>query len=240
MAFAAWRNAQDSSGNTIWQNVTGNGGAPLDPQEPTDPSLAITHQNFTNYGFQFYTVTNNSIIITSYLYNADANIWSLDSYLINLSYYSDFATNRNAMTLAHLLDSTDGNGTDFANLLTALANLSDADVGNALNALLPVVDGSVLEVTKASFDKFMSTFSILDASRSLQQVFRVLYAFLGIFGSLALIVASIGMHRPWQGPVHEAGMLEVPRSARQGRRSFGVYVDLQQGSTHSALRFLCW
>jgi putative ABC transport system permease protein len=38
-----------------------------------------------------------------------------------------------------------------------------------------------------------NTFSILDASRSLQQVFRVLYAFLGIFGSLALIVASIGI-----------------------------------------------
>jgi putative ABC transport system permease protein len=38
-----------------------------------------------------------------------------------------------------------------------------------------------------------NTFSILDASRGLQQVFRVLYAFLGIFGSLALIVASIGI-----------------------------------------------
>ena len=37
------------------------------------------------------------------------------------------------------------------------------------------------------------TFSILDASRGLQQVFKVLYAFLGIFGSLALIVASIGI-----------------------------------------------
>ncbi len=38
-----------------------------------------------------------------------------------------------------------------------------------------------------------STFSILDASNSLRQVFRVLYAFLGIFGSLALTVASIGI-----------------------------------------------
>jgi putative ABC transport system permease protein len=38
-----------------------------------------------------------------------------------------------------------------------------------------------------------TTFSILDASRSLQQVFRVVYAFLGIFGSLALTVASIGI-----------------------------------------------
>ena len=38
-----------------------------------------------------------------------------------------------------------------------------------------------------------NTFSILDASRSLRQVFRCLYAFLGIFGSLALTVASIGI-----------------------------------------------
>lgn len=37
------------------------------------------------------------------------------------------------------------------------------------------------------------TFSILDASRGLQLVFRVLYAFLGIFGSLALVVSSIGI-----------------------------------------------
>jgi putative ABC transport system permease protein len=38
-----------------------------------------------------------------------------------------------------------------------------------------------------------TTFSILDASRGLRQFFAVLYAFLGIFGSLALIVASIGI-----------------------------------------------
>jgi putative ABC transport system permease protein len=38
-----------------------------------------------------------------------------------------------------------------------------------------------------------TTFSILDASNSLRQIFRVLYAFLGIFGSLALTVASIGI-----------------------------------------------
>ncbi len=38
-----------------------------------------------------------------------------------------------------------------------------------------------------------TTFSILDASRSLQQVVRVLDIFLAIFGSLALAVASIGI-----------------------------------------------
>jgi len=38
-----------------------------------------------------------------------------------------------------------------------------------------------------------TTFSIADASKGLRQFFGVLYAFLGIFGSLALIVASIGI-----------------------------------------------
>jgi len=38
-----------------------------------------------------------------------------------------------------------------------------------------------------------NTFSILDASRGLKQLFGVLFAFLGIFGSLALVVASIGI-----------------------------------------------
>ncbi len=38
-----------------------------------------------------------------------------------------------------------------------------------------------------------NTFSILDASRSIQQFFRVLDVFLGIFGSLALAVAFIGI-----------------------------------------------
>jgi putative ABC transport system permease protein len=38
-----------------------------------------------------------------------------------------------------------------------------------------------------------TTFSILDASRSMRQFFKVLDLFLGIFGSLALAVASIGI-----------------------------------------------
>jgi putative ABC transport system permease protein len=57
-----------------------------------------------------------------------------------------------------------------------------------------VKDPSRIEGVEDAIKKMgFTTFSILDASRSLQQVFRVLYAFLGIFGSLALIVASIGI-----------------------------------------------
>jgi putative ABC transport system permease protein len=57
-----------------------------------------------------------------------------------------------------------------------------------------VKDPAQVQVVEDAIKKMgFGTFSILDASRGLQQVFRVLYAFLGIFGSLALIVASIGI-----------------------------------------------
>jgi putative ABC transport system permease protein len=53
--------------------------------------------------------------------------------------------------------------------------------------------GEVRKVEDAIKKMGFNTFSILDASRSIQQFFKVLYAFLGIFGSLALVVASIGI-----------------------------------------------
>jgi putative ABC transport system permease protein len=57
-----------------------------------------------------------------------------------------------------------------------------------------VKDPAQVQAVESAVKKMgFTTFSILDASRSLQQVFKVLYAFLGIFGSLALAVASIGI-----------------------------------------------
>lgn len=57
-----------------------------------------------------------------------------------------------------------------------------------------VKDPSKIQGVEDAIKKMgFTTFSILDASHSLQQVFKVLYAFLGIFGSLALAVASIGI-----------------------------------------------
>jgi len=57
-----------------------------------------------------------------------------------------------------------------------------------------VKDPSNIQGVEEAIKKMgFTTFSILDASHSLQQVFKVLYAFLGIFGSLALAVASIGI-----------------------------------------------
>src|ERR1700677_2774755 len=51
----------------------------------------------------------------------------------------------------------------------------------------------VQKVEDAIKKMVFNTFSILDASRSIQQFFKVLDVFLGIFGSLALAVAFIGI-----------------------------------------------
>jgi putative ABC transport system permease protein len=53
--------------------------------------------------------------------------------------------------------------------------------------------GGVQTVEDAIKKMGFNTFSILDASRSIQQFFKVLDVFLGIFGSLALAVAFIGI-----------------------------------------------
>jgi putative ABC transport system permease protein len=53
--------------------------------------------------------------------------------------------------------------------------------------------GQIQAVEDAIKKMGFNTFSILDASRSIQQFFKVLDVFLGIFGSLALAVAFIGI-----------------------------------------------
>jgi putative ABC transport system permease protein len=53
--------------------------------------------------------------------------------------------------------------------------------------------GEVQKVEDTIKKMGFNTFSILDASRSIQQFFKVLDVFLGIFGSLALAVAFIGI-----------------------------------------------
>ncbi|HEV2398392.1 MAG TPA: FtsX-like permease family protein [Candidatus Sulfotelmatobacter sp.] len=79
---------------------------------------------------------------------------------------------------------------------TDLREISQAASGKSVYSSISVrvknpsqIQGVEDAIKKMGF----TTFSILDASRSLQQVFKVLYAFLGIFGSLALAVASIGI-----------------------------------------------
>lgn len=79
---------------------------------------------------------------------------------------------------------------------TDLREISRAGTGERVYSSISVrvKDPSRIKAVEDAIKKMgFTTFSILDASRSLQQVFKVLYAFLGIFGSLALAVASIGI-----------------------------------------------
>lgn len=80
--------------------------------------------------------------------------------------------------------------------LADLREISRASSNQPLYASVSVrvKDPSKIQGVEDAIKKMgFTTFSILDASHSLQQVFKVLYAFLGIFGSLALAVASIGI-----------------------------------------------
>jgi len=69
---------------------------------------------------------------------------------------------------------------------------SDQPVYSSVN--VRVKNPSQVQTVEDAIKKMgFNTFSILDASRSIQQFFKVLDVFLGIFGSLALAVAFIGI-----------------------------------------------
>jgi putative ABC transport system permease protein len=69
---------------------------------------------------------------------------------------------------------------------------SDQPVYSSVN--VRVKNPNAVETVESAIKKMgFNTFSILDASRSIQQFFKVLDVFLGIFGSLALAVAFIGI-----------------------------------------------
>jgi putative ABC transport system permease protein len=67
--------------------------------------------------------------------------------------------------------------------------------GKTYYTLIVRVNGSshVKDVEKAIKDMGFNTFSLLDASKNLSRFFTILDLFLGIFGSLALAVASLGI-----------------------------------------------
>jgi len=78
---------------------------------------------------------------------------------------------------------------------TDLREISSGD-GQAMysSVSVRVKNPAQIRATEDAIKKMgFNTFSILDATRSLQQFFAVLDLFLGIFGSLALAVASIGI-----------------------------------------------
>ena len=76
--------------------------------------------------------------------------------------------------------------------LREISRASDQPVYSSLS--VRVKNPAQIQIVEDAIKKMgFTTFSIADASRGLRQFFGVLYAFLGIFGSLALIVASIGI-----------------------------------------------
>jgi ABC-type antimicrobial peptide transport system permease subunit len=79
---------------------------------------------------------------------------------------------------------------------TDLREISSAAANQSLysSVSVHVKNPAQIKATEDAVKKMgFNTFSILDATRSLQQFFAVLDLFLGIFGSLALAVASIGI-----------------------------------------------
>ena len=76
--------------------------------------------------------------------------------------------------------------------LREISHASDEAVYSSIS--VRVKNPATIQAVEDGIKKMgFTTFSIADASRGLRQFFGVLYAFLGIFGSLALIVASIGI-----------------------------------------------
>ena len=84
----------------------------------------------------------------------------------------------------HVLDPS--NLRDTTNLPGTSPTYPALEVRVASPRSIPVVESAIKQM---GFD----TFSLLDASKNLRQFFAVLDVFLGIFGSLALTVASIGI-----------------------------------------------
>jgi putative ABC transport system permease protein len=78
------------------------------------------------------------------------------------------------------------------NDLREVSHVGDQPIYSSIS--VRVKDPANVQVVEDAIKKMgFTTFSILDATRSLRQFFAVLDLFLGIFGSLALAVASIGI-----------------------------------------------
>ncbi|MCX5709522.1 MAG: autotransporter domain-containing protein [Candidatus Omnitrophica bacterium] len=151
--------SQDSSGNTIYQNESGNGGAPFEAQGTTDSNLNVLHQDFTNFGFELFTVSDNGIIIDYYVAapvtSTTLGPWSVG---YGISVGSDFqskATNSNAASVGAALDNGGLITPDMSNVLKTLEAASDSQIASSLNTMYPIVDRGVIETTNGSLDKFV-------------------------------------------------------------------------------------
>ena len=95
------------------------------------------------------------------------------------------------LALAEELGSAQNN--DVRSLLRA-ANGAAAPVKTYGNVTVRVASASQVQAAEEAIKNLgFNTFSLLDASRNLRRVFAIIDLFLGIFGSLALAVASLGI-----------------------------------------------
>jgi len=94
--------ALDDSGNPIYQNVLGNGGAKINPiSGEHDPRLVPTYSNDKDYGFSLYTVTDTSITVTYYLYHTTSDTWTIAPYTVTLIANPVYTWNVASGTFSH-------------------------------------------------------------------------------------------------------------------------------------------
>jgi putative ABC transport system permease protein len=84
--------------------------------------------------------------------------------------------------------------TDVRELMRSQAGENTADIRTYPSLIVRVASPNNVQAVEDAVKKLgFSTFSLLDATRSLRRFFAILDLFLGIFGSLALAVASLGI-----------------------------------------------
>ena len=72
-------------GNSIFQLIQGNGGAPLDiPGNEPEPGVNVLHTN-GQYGFSLATVSDTSMTIQYYSLNTNDNSWTVSDYVTSIS-----------------------------------------------------------------------------------------------------------------------------------------------------------
>ena len=165
--------AKDGNGNVIYQNVVGNGGAKLDEAGTTDPALTMTYQNFTNYGFALFKVTDAKIIITYYLYDptaAPGAQWSLAPYTINLladpvNTWTGAGANNNWATVGNWDVNAAPGATDTAVFDMGAGTISTVDfTADATNNRLFIANGS--NTFNLAGNKYTATTTNIDGSEN--------------------------------------------------------------------------
>jgi outer membrane autotransporter protein len=148
--------AQDSSGVTIYQIVTGNGGAPQEQSVTYEPTYTPVISDTVNYGFALFTVADNGVIVDFYISpNPSLGQWSI-GYSIPL--YSDLqskATNSNASAVGYVLDNATTISADMSGVLKVLQAASDSQIASSLDTMHPTADRGIIETTNESLDKFV-------------------------------------------------------------------------------------